>query len=91
MSNAQKRPGEPSECRSCKAKIVWTMTTRDKRMPCDFDPVDDGTFYLFRQPDKILAVNHKMKGPLAEKARGRSQKLYASHFSTCPNANDHRR
>lgn len=63
-----------SECRSCKAKIVWMVTTRGKNMPVDFD--DRVRCFLdFTKPRPII-FNHK---------------TMISHFSTCPNADSHRK
>lgn len=43
-----KSPSEPkvSECRSCQAPIVWTVTRRGKRMPVDAAPSTAGDFEL---------------------------------------------
>jgi len=77
---------ELAHCRSCHAPIIWTVTANGKRMPVDADPV--GTPRGFRvdesdQDDTPVATF------TAAPAIG--EKLYQSHFSTCPNADQHRR
>jgi hypothetical protein len=83
-------PGTATECRSCKAPIVWTRTAKGKSMPCDLQPSDAGTFYLFRRPDVIEAVYSASTDPRVEKAKARGDKRYVSHFSSCPQAAQHR-
>lgn len=83
-------PGTSVECRSCKALIVWTVTENGKKMPCDVEAKRDGKFFLFRRPDKIEALSVRSDHPSAEKARLRNQRTHHSHFSTCPNADQHR-
>lgn len=88
MTSKKDPPGTASECRSCKALIVWCLTEKGKRMPCDVSPKTDGTFFLFKRDDHILAVHHQAAS--AHLARQRGDKKYSSHFSTCPNAAQHR-
>jgi len=79
-----------SECRSCGAEVVWTLTSKGKRMPCDLLPVEGGDFFLFRVGDNIDAVHAKSRDERASKAERRGQDRFASHFATCPNAAQHR-
>jgi len=67
-------------CKSCKASIVWAMTTSGSRMPLDATPVKQGTFTL-REDGRYL---------LAEIGTGDDVDRFQSHFATCPNADRHR-
>jgi hypothetical protein len=60
-------------------------------MPMDVSPKPDGDFFMFRKPDHILAVHVKARKDIAERARQRGDKRYTSHFSTCPQADQHRK
>lgn len=77
-----------SRCRSCEAEIIWTETTKGRKMPVDAEPATD------RQA-KMLFVLSGEDPPLAMYAmpidRAGDEPLYASHFSTCPNADQHRK
>lgn len=79
-----------SECRSCHASIIWVRTERGKRMPLDAEPVDAtrATRSVF-----VLRELENDGGPLAVAAWGLegTEPHYISHFSTCPNADTHRR
>ena len=77
-------------CRSCGAPILWVRTERDKRMPLDAAPVpataQRGTF--------VLRDKGSAEGPLAiaaTPAQLPGEVYYVSHFSTCPQAAEHRR
>lgn len=70
-------------CRSCKAKIIWTVTENGKRMPVDPMPCPDGNLALVMLSGGVLE-SRVVKGD-------DRQDLYLSHFTTCPNANRHRR
>lgn len=91
MSDHKDPPGTAKECRSCNALIVWTTTSKGKPMPCDVSPSAEGTFYLFRLPDRIDAVHVDGADPRAARAKARGDKRYTSHFATCPNAAQHRK
>lgn len=87
-----KTPGRTSKCRSCDAEIVWASTEKGKVMPCNLEPdPENGTFFLFRRPDKIEAVFHKSNSRSGEAGRSKALKLYSSHFSTCTSASNHRK
>lgn len=84
-------PGTACECRSCRALIVWTRTERGKTMPCDVAPSEDGQFFLFRRATFVEAVHINSVSKSAQVAHERKQGRHHSHFSTCPNADQHRR
>jgi hypothetical protein len=71
-----------SECRSCKEPIVWCTTERNKNMPVDAEPTHDGTFVLEDQDSE------KPRALYRPDAKGEK---YASHFSTCVDADDWRK
>lgn len=64
-----------SECKSCKAGIIWAMTPAGKMTPLDAKPIRVVTMLLEQDPPKI-----------EEAASG-----YTSHWATCPTADQHRR
>jgi hypothetical protein len=71
-------------CRSCEAPIAWTVTTNGKKMPVDADTVAASSGFRLEDEDS--------EEPLARfvpKAQP-GERLYVSHFSTCPNAGDWR-
>lgn len=76
-----------AKCRSCGAAITWTLTRSGKKMPVDSLPAEDGNFYLEKGEDGEFYSHH---------VRGYPGKLpedvyrHHSHFSTCPNADEHR-
>lgn len=88
-----------SECRSCGAKIIWIRMQSGKAMPCN--PLRIGYTEQPEQPDSVKAVltlitpdGRTVRGtyePGNQQGNGRNQYGYISHFSTCPNANKHRR
>jgi hypothetical protein len=79
-----------SNCRSCKAPIVWAITAaKGARMPLDPDPVDDGNVWVVRwKPDgtPIVAVAlHADAVPILARER------FVSHFTTCPDSKEWRK
>lgn len=75
-------------CRSCEAKIIWTVTERGNRMPVDADPVSWGNIRL-TQDDPPRAIY--LRREECEAARVAGERLYVSHFSDCPFAGQHRK
>lgn len=73
-------------CRSCAAPMIWSVTTNGKRMPVDADPI---------VVNRGFRLDEEVEGdtPLARftAAPHAGERLYVSHFSTCPNADQHRR
>lgn len=76
--------GPVSRCRSCGAPIVWAVTERGRRMPLDAQPVVAGNIEVSRRPDGAILATVRAE------AQGEAQR-YVSHFSTCPQAGQHRR
>lgn len=65
-----------SACSSCGAEIVWAVTENGRRMP------------LSKASEQRRFVVDKL-GDGTDMAR--STLTYVSHFSDCPNADQHRR
>lgn len=85
--------GPRGACRSCGAVIVWTFTPKGRRMPLDPESVSDGN---------VIVTGHIQGGkdhgtPTVTVLRAGElplqpgEPLYVSHFSTCPQAAQHRR
>lgn len=80
-------------CRSCQAPILWADTAKGERMPVDEKPVDAGNVLLHitdDSPQPKLIAGVLTRGQAAG-ARDRQERLYRSHFVSCPNASGHRR
>lgn len=80
------RESNRSQCRSCAAPILWTVTQKSgKKMPVDLDPVEGGNFLLVDDEDEghILAVHKSREADYSESSDGFR---YESHYATCPQA-----
>lgn len=73
-------------CRSCKARIVWAITARGKRMPFDMAPTRDGNMVLERSG---LAESLLRARPVELMDLGVER--YMPHHATCPDADRWRR
>lgn len=73
-----------AHCKSCGAPIVWTVTSKGKSMPVDADPVRATRGFRLEEHDgeEVAAVFTAEPDP--------GERLYVSHFSSCPNADQHR-
>lgn len=69
------------KCRSCGRPIIWTITSKGKRMPVDAEPSPDGNVALDEGPDG--AVRASVTGPAPGLI---PEPRYTSHFATCPEA-----
>ena len=82
-----------THCRSCGSPIVWTITANGKRMPVDADPVEvrngfelvdpDGAVVQFDGLEEVVD-DAELRAVYRKAAPG--ERLYVSHFSTCPTA-----
>jgi hypothetical protein len=75
-----------SACRSCQAIIIWARTFDDTRMPLDAEPCPEGNVRLFGDGRARVLTNDERFAAIEC-----GQRLYRSHFATCPNAKAHRR
>jgi len=73
-----------TECRSCDAPIIWAYSKNQKLMPIDAEPCDDGNVELREQSGIPQAEVHSQP-PMGV------DKLYKSHYASCPNASQWRR
>ena len=71
-----------AHCRACNAPIIWAVTASGKNMPVDADAVVAPRGFRLEDGDTVLAV--------FTAAPELNERLYQSHFSTCPNAGDYR-
>lgn len=65
-------------CRSCRAEVVWTVTTSGRRMPVE--AAERGNVVLGREGEALVA-----------RVVDDGQGTHVSHFATCPQANSWRR
>lgn len=77
----------PKKCSSCGAEVFWAQLPSGKSMPVDSEPTPDGTVLLFHTPEGSIRAQVLKRGEEAPAGRPRR----TSHFSTCPNAQQHRR
>lgn len=76
-----------ASCSSCSAPITWAQTENGKPMPVDAVPVPNGNIELQLPNDpRDPPVAHVLR-----KGETRPAPLYVSHFSTCPDAAEHRK
>lgn len=70
-----------AHCSGCDAPIIWTVTSKGKAMPVDADPATVGRGFRLEEHDgdEIRAVFTADPEP--------GEKLYVSHFASCPQAN----
>lgn len=87
MSRTERDAREPVECRSCKALVLWVQwATSGKRMPIDVTPHLIGNVVVaFRRAENLMIA--ETFDPKRHDGRNR----YISHFTTCPQATQHRR
>lgn len=79
-----------AECRSCGAPIRWVLTRTGKRIPLDRQPDPDrGNVRPVEQYEGEVRA-HVLTTVDAEAARADGELLWVAHFTTCPNADQHR-
>lgn len=82
---------EPAKCRSCQADVWWVQwPSSGKKMPVDSEPdmrppPKGGNLVLTKRGDQLLVEKYDPAKHDAKRNR------YTSHFSTCPNADQHRK
>jgi len=82
-----------SRCRSCGAPIQWAITEGGKRMPVDLEPSPIGNIALYSRGEDapIAIVITETEIEAWKKSGSRKQRLFLSHFTTCPQAKKWRR
>jgi hypothetical protein len=83
-------------CSTCKALIVWAATEKGSAIPVDAKPVANGNLDLVAQNDPREAPIAFMLDKHGERLIGPGVKhspmlRYQSHFSSCPQADQHRK
>lgn len=71
-----------SQCRSCGADIIWTITANGKKMPVDAEPAE--------RPQGVFHLDERESGEVHSRSAA-GELVYLSHFATCPNADQHRK
>lgn len=88
-----------STCKSCGASVLWAVTQNDKAIPIDPTPVANGNIELERLPLR-RANGRRAETTYRAIVHGKAEaggvdlfggERYVSHFSTCPNAESHRK
>jgi len=82
---------EEAKCRSCGAMIVWCKLVSERNpqgKPHPLDPVPTFEGSIERKRGKVSDAYY---GRVVPKGERKGRRLYTSHFSTCPNAAQHRR
>ena len=87
---------EPTECRSCKALIIWAehpvkknaKTGKPTKMPLDLKPVEGGHYVLTYKP-KLNRMEYASVHDVDPERLKVFTKRFESHFRTCPNASQH--
>ena len=78
-----------SRCRSCNAEIIWIKMASGKNMPVD--PYLRTVIKGEGSETLVTEDGHIIHGRFASYEEGANASGYISHFSTCPNANQHRK
>lgn len=71
-----------TECRSCRAPIVWARTVGGKLAPIDVEPVETGNV-VFLDDNRAETL-----GPLELELLDPRRARFLNHFATCPDAAD---
>lgn len=69
--------------------MIWTITSKGKKMPVDYQPDPEGKFYVWRTDDGVIHAQTAKDAPSWIINSGRS--TFTSHFATCPHAKHHRK
>jgi hypothetical protein len=80
-----------AECRSCRRRILWTLTPKGEKAPIDVDPVENGNTLVLQPsalPGAYLSV--VLSGKTLELAADRGR-LWVNHWATCPDREEWRR
>lgn len=87
--DARPRPedAEAGVCRSCGGAVWWVLTTAEKEMPLDVDPVADGNIEMTRIGRHWRAEVLPQAESLFDVGRPR----WRTHFVSCPQAAQWRR
>ena len=94
-SRERRKCTSPSKCRSCRADVLWvTWLTSGKKMPIDAVPdmrevgKGGGTIVVAMRGGEYGELIAEKYDPAQHDAK---RNRFTSHFSTCPEADQHRR
>jgi len=73
-------------CSTCKRPILWARSEHGRPIPIDPAPRPDGNIVL-----RPIAVGAELLAHVVTAGEETDEQRYASHFSTCPEAETHRR
>lgn len=73
-------------CRACGASMIWGKWPNGRGVPLDAEPSADGNIRLQRDGSAEI-----LKGVQLAPARQRKERLFITHFATCPNADSFRK
>lgn len=73
-----------ANCRSCGRAIIWVTTPDGKTMPVDARPTP---IYVLRNEDERVQAYRVVEQYPSLAA----ERLYISHFASCPNSGSHSR
>jgi hypothetical protein len=78
-----------AKCRSCRAKINWTVSELGKKMPLDPLPVADGN--VIKTGNRVEGLEEVHVISSRDATIDPDTPRYVTHFSTCPMAAAHRK
>ena len=70
------------DCQSCKAPVIWAVTTNARTMPVDAVPVQGGNIQLEHRGEKTTPLA-RVLSPTQQFGK---KDLRRSHFATCPDS-----
>jgi hypothetical protein len=81
--------GAVTACASCGAPVVWCVIHDvGARLPVDVNPSSKGTLYVIDaapgRSEDLLVFEPSDPSPYVAQAKARGDRLYVSHFATCP-------
>lgn len=71
-------PWRRGKCTACDQPVIWAFTEQNKRTPVDPIPDETGTIELTGSLPRAHVMSKRGRWP--------GQKLYVSHWHTCPHA-----
>lgn len=77
-----------AKCRSCGAEIRWVTMPGGKQMPVDVAPHPEGNIAIHSDGLRAAVLTVSELNDLGTLA---NERLYRSHFASCPNAASHRK
>lgn len=79
-----------ARCRSCAAKIIWTVTPSGAKAPIDQEPTEDGNVLLLAPTGLPETLAVTLSGDALLTAQQSHLRLRLNHFASCPNADEYK-